>query len=235
MLKNYAFIASLLTNIILISLFAFVLTKLGGARYVYFKMKNRGVAGVYMHRKNIFENFPKAPTDVVFLGDSLIEQCPWDELFPDVDSKNRGIAGDMTDGLLERLEVITALSPKKLFLYIGVNDLLFHSSDYIVENYEKILSNISQQSPSTKIFVQSLLPVNNDMRKTGVTNKDISEINRQLKTLSRDKKLSFIDLHSKFVNKEGLLPERFTHDGIHLNGEAYLLWREEIKGFVIGD
>jgi lysophospholipase L1-like esterase len=225
-------ILSLLTNIILIALFAFILTKLGGARYVYFKMKNRGVAGVYMHRKNIFEKLPKDSTDVVFLGDSLTEQCPWDEYFPDVDLKNRAIEGDMTDGILDRLEVITALTPKKLFLSIGVNDLLFHSPDYIVENYKKILSNISQQSPSTRVFVQSLLPVNNNMRNTGVKNKDISEINRQLKKISKDKKLTFIDLHSKLANKEGLLPERFTHDGIHLNGEAYMLWRDEIAGFV---
>ena len=227
-------IVSLLINIILIALFAFILTKLGGARYVYFKMKNRGVAGVYMHRKNIFENLPKDSTNVVFLGDSLTEQCPWDELFPDVDLKNRAIEGDMTDGILDRLEVVTALTPKKLFLSIGVNDLLFHSPDYIVENYKKILSKISQLSPSTKVFVQSLLPVNNDVRNTGVKNKDISEINRQLKKLSKDKGLTFIDLHSKLANNEGLLPERFTRDGIHLNGEAYLLWREEIEGFVVG-
>lgn len=225
-------ILSLFANIVLIALFAFILTKLGGARYVYFKMKNRGVAGVYMHRKNIFEKLPKDSTDVVFLGDSLTEQCPWDELFPNVDLKNRAVEGDMTDGILDRLEVVTALTPKKLFLSIGVNDLLFHSPDYIVENYKKILSNISQQSPSTKVFVQSLLPVNNNVRNTGVKNKDISEINRKLKEISKDKGLTFIDLHAKIVNKEGLLPERFTRDGIHLNGEAYMLWREEIEGLV---
>ncbi len=233
-MKSTPLVISLLLNIVLIALFAFILTKLGGARYVYFKMKNRGVAGVYMHRKNIFENLPKDSTDVVFLGDSLTEQCPWDELFPDVDLKNRAIEGDMTDGILDRLEVVTALTPKKLFLSIGVNDLLFHSPDYIVENYKKILANISQQSPSTKVFVQSLLPVNNNVRNTGVKNKDISEINRQLKKISKDKELTFIDLHAKLANNEGLLPERFTRDGIHLNGEAYMLWREEIEGFVIG-
>ncbi|MGK0366308.1 MAG: lysophospholipase L1-like esterase [Saprospiraceae bacterium] len=232
-MKNTSLVISLLINIVLIALFAFVLTKLGGARYVYFKMKNRGVAGVYMHRKNIFENLPKDSTDVVFLGDSLTEQCPWDELFPNVDLKNRAIGGEMTDGILDRLEVVTALTPKKLFLCIGVNDLLFHSPDYIVKNYEKILTNISQQSPSTKVFVQSLLPVNNDVRSTGVKNKDISEINHRLKKISKDKQLTFIDLHSKIATKEGLLPEQFTRDGIHLNGEAYLLWRNEIESFVI--
>lgn len=223
---------SLLLNLLLIGVIFFIMHKLGGPRYVYLKMKNRGSAGVYMHRKNIFEKLPQDSTDVVFLGNSLTEQGPWEELFPQVDLKNRGIATDMTDGILDRLETVTAMQPEKLFISIGVNDLLFHKPDYILRNYEKILDNISRLSPSTKVFVQSLLPVNNEVRTTGVYNKDIQIINRKLEELCQAKGLTFIKLHTHFANAQGKLKEEFTLDGIHLNGAAYLLWRDLLSNWV---
>ena len=64
----------------------------------------------------------------LFLGDSLTEYGNWRELFPGLDIKNRGIAGDTTDGVLHRLDGITALSPDKIFLMIGINDLLMGRS-----------------------------------------------------------------------------------------------------------
>lgn len=231
-MKNLPLLASLLLNIVLVITFAFVLHKLGGLRYVYFKMKNRGVAGVYMHRKDIFKKLPKDSTDIVFLGNSLTEQGPWSEMFPDWDIKNRGIAGDMTEGVLDRLHTTLELKPKKLFLSIGVNDLLFHRPDYILSNYEKIVNKISSQSPSTQVFIQSLLPVNNKVRNTGVKNEDIQEINRGLKEISKSKKLIFIDLYNTFTDENGHLPEKFTLDGIHLNGEAYLLWKEALRQYI---
>lgn len=228
-------LVSLLINAALICTLLLIINKLGGFRYVYFKMKNRGVAGVYMHRKNIFEKLPKDSTDIVFLGNSLTEQGIWQELFPDIDLKNRGIAGDMTEGVLDRLPTVLALQPKKIFLSIGVNDLLFHEPEYIASNYAKIINNITRLSPQTQIFVQSLLPVNNSVRSTGVYNKDILIVNQKLKKLCLEKDLMYLDLHQIFIDSKGSLSERLTLDGIHLNGEAYLMWRDALKESVTSE
>lgn len=228
-MKTKILLISIMLNVVLITAFCVLINKLGGFNYVYFKTKNRGVAGVYMHRKDIFEKLPKDSTDVVFLGNSLTEQGMWQELFPDIDLKNRGIAGDMTDGILERLPTVLELQPKKLFLSVGVNDLLFQSPDYVIKNYEKIINTITKQSPLTQIFVQSLIPVNNEVRNTGISNKDIIIINQELKRLAQEKGLTFIDLHKVF---DGVLLEKYTSDGIHLNGEAYLIWRDTLKKYI---
>lgn len=227
-----ALLFSLTLNALLLLVFFVLINKLGGLRYVFFKAKNRGVAAVYMHRKNMFENLPADSTDVVFLGNSLTEKGEWHELFPGTDLKNRGISGDMTDGILDRMPVVLRLRPKKLFLLIGVNDLLFHRPAYILENYEKILEAITRLSPSTQVFVQSLLPVNNNLRSNGVFNKDITDVNLQLRALAEAKGLTFIDLHAAFADADGLLPEPYTQDGLHLNGEGYLRWREVLLPYV---
>ena len=119
-------ITSLILNIVLIIGILLIISKLGGFRYMYFKMKNRGVAGVYEHRKNLFQQLPNTSGEIIFLGDSMTEYGEWVEFFGNPNIKNRGIAGDMTDGILDRLDEVTASSPSQLFLMIGVNDLLFH-------------------------------------------------------------------------------------------------------------
>ncbi len=223
---------SVALNIILAAAFTVMVIRLGGVRYLFFKMANTGVETTYISRRDNFANLPKDSTDVVMLGNSLTEQGEWRELLPGVDLKNRGIGGDMTALLHERLPTVLDLKPKKLFLSIGVNDLLYHDIDYILTNYEKLLNDISRLSPSTKVYVQSLLPVNNDVRVTGIKNPDILTVNQKLKELTQAKGLTFIDLHRRFVNDEGKLPEEFTFDGVHLKGEAYLLWRDQIKEYI---
>ena len=80
--------------------------------------------------------------------------------------------------------------------------------------------------------MQSILPVNNDLRNNGVYNADILKINAGIQQLAADRSLIYIDLHPKFVNADGKLPERFTVDGIHLNGEGYMVWKAELAQYI---
>jgi hexosaminidase len=36
-------------------------------------------------------------------------------------------------------------------------------------------------------------------------------------------------LHSLFTDKEGKLNSRYTNDGLHLNGQGYLLWKSHLE------
>lgn len=223
---------SLLINFFLIAAFIYLINALGGINYVLFKMNNRGQTGVYVHRKNLFEKLPNSGNEIIFLGDSITEACEWSELFDQPNIKNRGIAGDMTDGVLDRIDEVTASQPSKIFLMVGVNDLIMYRPEYITNNYKKILENIRQKTPNTKIFIQSVLPVNNKIREIGIKNKDITTINHTLEEFALEFGIIYVNLHSIVSDKDGNLKADFTSDGIHLNGSAYLTWKKAIEEYV---
>lgn len=77
----------------------------------------------YDQRATLFEVLPTSKKDIIFLGNSITNGGEWAELLGNPHVKNRGISGDRTDGVLDRLHVITKGKPAKIFLLIGINDL----------------------------------------------------------------------------------------------------------------
>ncbi len=230
-MKKFLF-ASLLLNILFAIGFLFIIQKLGGLSYVWFKMNNRGITGTYEHRKTVFEMLPNKSGAIVFLGDSITEQCEWAELLQNNNIINRGISGDMTDGVLQRLPAILKHQPSKIFLMIGINDLILHSVEHILTNYKQILQQIQQQSPATKVYVQSVLPINNNLRQTNMKNSDILDINKGIQNLARQFDAEFINLHPQFIDNKGLLDSKYSIDGIHLNANGYLVWKDVVLPYL---
>src|SRR5262249_1762037 len=76
----------------------------------------------YRARSDLFRQFA-GDADAVMLGDSNTEWVDWHELFPGVQFLNRGIAGDTSAGVLNRLDEVIGRHPKVVFLMIGINDL----------------------------------------------------------------------------------------------------------------
>ena len=74
-------------------------------------------------RRALFEALPVGRGDIVFVGNSITDNCEWAELFADRRVKNRGIGTDRAQWLAERIDPIAAGHPRKLFLMIGTNDL----------------------------------------------------------------------------------------------------------------
>lgn len=122
----------------------------------------------YYQKKELFEILPDTKDEIIFLGNSIIDGWEWGELFKNKDIKNQGISGDITDGLLFRLDEVTRSNPYKIFIMIGVNDLSRNKNpEYILTNYSKILQTIVENTPDTQIYVQSILPVNEQFGKFG--------------------------------------------------------------------
>src|SRR5690606_25988138 len=78
---------------------------------------------IYQSRVEWHASFPTSSDDLVFLGNSIVFWADWNELTGIPTIKNRGIPGDITFGVLERLADITAGKPAKIFILIGINDL----------------------------------------------------------------------------------------------------------------
>src|SRR5699024_535760 len=188
------------------------------------------------HKMTLFEELPNAEGEIIFLGDSITDGNEWAELFGNKRIKNRGISGDVTDGVLYRLEEVTESNPDKVFIMIGVNDLAGDRSvDYVVANYAKIVDRIKQASPQTQLYIQSILPVNDQFTQfpshTDETS-DIKEANQRLKKVAAAKGAVYIDLFDVMGTKDDKLNPDYNEDGLQLNGPGYLAWKAEVEKYI---
>lgn len=193
---------------------------------------NKAMKAYYYHRKEHFETLPNADDEIIFLGNSITDQAEWSEMFGNPRIKNRGIGGDVTDGILERLDEVTESRPLKIFLMIGTNDLSEgRSVDYITENFKRIIERIRESTPATKIYIQSVLPVDDAVHYTR-RNSDIIAVNDRLKEIASLNGLEYIDLFSLFRLENNRLNPEYSYDGLHLNGKGYQVWKEAIRKYV---
>ncbi|MGY8787985.1 MAG: GDSL-type esterase/lipase family protein, partial [Fidelibacterota bacterium] len=94
----------------------------------------------------------------MFLGNSITDMGSWSEIFQNPNIKNRGISGDVTEGILYRINEITESQPLQVFLMIGTNDLAQGlTKELTFQNICKIVKSIQSQSSKTEIIVQSIL------------------------------------------------------------------------------
>lgn len=185
----------------------------------------------FTRRISLYETLSIDQNSIVFIGDSLTEGCEWTEIFSNTNVKNRGISGDTSDRVLQRLDSIVSVKPDKIFIMVGTNDLLFgREVSNIIDNYRQIIYNIKAASPDTKIFIQSVLPIDTQ-RILNNNNDDRRLLNDKLKRLSKRYDCYYIDLYSPF-DKNGELNQEYTYDGIHLNGKGYILWKGIIEKYV---
>jgi lysophospholipase L1-like esterase len=179
------------------------------------------------NRQTVYKLLPIAKKDIVFIGDSHTQKFDVAEFFNNMHIKNRGIDGDVTAGVLNRLSDITKGHPDKIFLQIGINDI-FQRKDIInaIPNYRRIIRRILEDSSESKIYIESIIP-------SSFANQDtVIKYNNIIQKISKDNGLTFIDLYDKF-NDSGKLKAKYDcGDSIHLNGEGYVLWSEILKPYL---
>lgn len=177
-----------------------------------------------------FLAYPHSTRDIVFLGNSITANVEWRELLGMDNIRNRGISGDISFGILERLDEVINGHPAKVFVLIGINDISRNIPDeMIVGNYRKIIARIQAGSPETKIYFHTLLPVNNEFTQfKNHYNKDehIAFVNAALKGIAAETKITLIDIHQMLMDATGKLDKKYTIDGLHINAEGYKVWAD---------
>jgi lysophospholipase L1-like esterase len=182
----------------------------------------------YKHKKSQFEVLSmNEKFTTMMLGDSITDEGLWDELLNNDTIQNRGISGDTTDGVLERLNPM-GKNIEKVFIMIGVNDIMRGKSvDEIYSNYLRIIQVFKEKN--IKIHIQSTLYIG-ESRKADF-NPKVEELNKRLEKYASENKITFINLNPIFAPNK-VLKKEFTFDDLHLNGSAYKLWSQEIKLFL---
>lgn len=183
----------------------------------------------HAQRTDFFKRYPVFKDDIVFLGDSITDGGCWEELFPGVPLKNRGINADTSTGALKRMDDILVNQPKAIFILIGTNDLPFFQyrhDDDILNTYSEILSRCKTESPSTKVYVQSILPRHKRFAKR------IQGLNKRLQELAQQFDDTYIDLYTTFAGEYGELKKELTNDNLHLMAEGYVRWVKILQPYI---
>lgn len=138
--------------------------------------------------------------------------------------------------MYDRLDALLKGTPAQIFLLIGINNVpRGESADSIAAGIRRIVQRIRQESPATEVLVQSVLPVTPQYGKfDGHTSRWqlVPEINRRVRRLAQEEKVTYIDLFSHFADAEGKMKPEYTNDGLHLKGNGYLLWKEVVQPFL---
>ncbi len=179
-----------------------------------------------------FEMVYNYPTDVVFCGDSLVERCSWDEMYPELEVKNRGIGGDTVNGLMSRMDTIMATQPKKLFVYVGINDVLFGREPADIINRFRELMDVIAQYDGVKVYIQSILPVSASQSDAERILLDTHEIDEALAGLCEERGFTYIWLWDDYAGDDWALLDEYYYDGVHVNAHAYKHWKEILDPYV---
>ena len=188
------------------------------------------------HQKRLvlFSHESTAKGAYIFLGNSITEFGNWRKLVGDSSVVNRGIAGDVTFGVLKRLDDVIARTPSKLFIEVGINDVAKGiPAGVIAKNIATIALRVHAGSPKTILFVYSLLPVNETAKaeypevyeKKG----DITRVNKYLEENARHAGYRYVNLYPLFSDNTGSLKAEYSVDGLHLNETGYRLWAGLMK------
>lgn len=236
------------SNILLLLMCLFFLNKLGGVHYIVMavtakfqhEVRMNAHLALSMHWRSKFTTFGIPPNAIVFTGDSITRGVDWAEFFPDKKVINRAIGGINIDKLFQIVDTsFTGHQPNKIFLMIGINDLKHNMPiATFLEKYQKLVSLLKGKYSSAEIYIESLLPINQSVgrvvlgeRMKNTDNEEIMDVNSKLKDLAVKNQCTFIDLYPFFI-EDGVLPEKYSLDGLHLNGQAILVWKDAILRYV---
>jgi lysophospholipase L1-like esterase len=181
------------------------------------------------HLQDMFAlgKFQSAP--VVMLGDSLTQRAQWSEITGCRFAANRGIGGDVSAGVLRRLDDVTKLRPSAVFLMIGINDIAKRvPTETIVGNVRRTIERLNDAG--AKVYLTLVLPVTRGY--VPKMNPTVAELNAAYITLAKETKATVVDFREEMRTPEGALRNELTVDGIHLSPDGYRVWRDAVTPLV---
>ena len=230
---------SIQVNIRRFALSALFLLSLGnlsvqGQRPVYHGSKH------YSIKVKEFKQEGKLPSNVIVMyGDSHSEYGgDWSRHFPGAGKIiNRGIIGDDSQGMYNRLDLVLPCHPKKIFFECGANDLSHGwTVERVFQGITRVLATIRERSPKTELYVQSLLPLNEEVGTWKyLKGKDdlIIQLNNKLKEYCASHALTYIDLYTPLLGAHPkTMKAEYCRDGLHLTEKGYEVWAKIIRPYI---
>lgn len=176
--------------------------------------------------------------DVLFIGDSITENWEgsgnqaWAKYFAPLNAAEFGISADMTQYVLWRIEngELDGLSPKVVVLLIGTNNIFDYNQDEIMRGEKKIVQEIRQKLPASKILLLGIFPRGGDPKdpQVAVLRSKIKQVNQELSKLDDGHIIRYLDIGNRFLDSNGRIPDNLMPDKLHPNANGYETWAQAV-------
>jgi lysophospholipase L1-like esterase len=172
---------------------------------------------------------PPPGNATLFIGSSSIRL--WTSLESDFPGKpvvNRGFGGSqIIDSVYYADRVVLPYRPRKIMLYAGGNDInAGKTPEQVFKDFQLFVDTVHATLPRTEITYISIAP--NPDRWAQIER--IREANKLIRDYTRrNRRLSFIDVHSHMLNDKGEPKEGiYLDDNLHMNEKGYDIWKTVI-------
>lgn len=156
--------------------------------------------------------------------------CPWWYQF-------KRICEELQEHLLQGSgtppdDAIGESGVRKVFLMMGQNDLGYMTVEDTMDNWDKLLARIFEQSPDVEIYIQSLIPEWIDSGKDNSKNDKIDQYNLKLKKYCQEKGYHFIEIANYIKDHTNRMATVYSMDqSIHINYEGTAVWMDVLKAY----
>lgn len=135
-------------------------------------------------------------------------------------------------------EAISRKKPEIVVITLGVNGISYMQEEYFISVYTKLVGQIQDASPDTKIILQSIFPIAaNYEKQKSINNEKITTANEWIKAVAEDTCVRYLDTISVLaVGEDGYLPAEWQNgDGLHLNPTSLNIVLEYIRTHALPD
>ncbi len=128
-------------------------------------------------------------------------------------------------------EAVRELKPAKIYLMLGTNGIDWMSVDQMIEQYDKVFSQLKKDNPDAVFYIQSIPPITREKEKKAdqMSISKIKEFNGRLLKFAESKKAYYVDVFSALVSEDGYLSPDISTDGVHFNASVYTTWIEYVR------
>ncbi|MBR2041740.1 MAG: hypothetical protein IJ945_05160 [Oscillospiraceae bacterium] len=118
-----------------------------------------------------------------------------------------------------------------VYIMISAESVSWMDVPTFVKKYTAFVDDIIAAQPDAHIYIQPILPINEEKAKKrsySVTNEKINQINSYLFSMAEEKSIWILDMHDEFLGGGSELPAEYTTNGIRFEKDTYEIWKDYV-------
>ena len=128
-------------------------------------------------------------------------------------------------------DLCKSVKPEYLIVTLGVNGVSMMDETWFKTDYQSLINIIRQNTPDTKLILQSIYPVARSYAKQdSINNTKIQTANQWIVQIAKANGLPYLNTYSALVGDDGYLPESYQNgDGMHFNEVGFAAVMDYVK------